>query len=332
MSSRPQLAGLDLRPVLPERRRLDQREVAHDQPVEVGHAEPLQLAVGRADRRVLTEQEVALAVPGELRHHGLVGGVAAGQPGQVVEAEVVRLGRRLAPPRLQQADRVGPHVRPEPLVGALRGDERVEILVGVRVRHRDVAGQQVEQRRDVGRALDGGVPAQRQDAAAWPADVAEQRLQDGRGADVLHADGVLRPPDAVDERGRPLPAGVRRDQLADPEERRPAARRRPAPPSPVCTARSAASGSGRRTAGCSQRRVGLRRPTCAPPEPCASPRPACRTERRLRPVLVLPVPLARGGLHLDALVRPRLGSYMRWSAIEAGEQAVQVLGVGEAPR
>ena len=68
-----------------------------------------------------------------------------------------------------------------------------QVLVGVRVRHRDVAGQDVVERRDVGRALDRGVPAQRQDAAAGPADVAQQQLHDRGGADVLHADGVLRP-------------------------------------------------------------------------------------------------------------------------------------------
>ena len=84
----------------------------------------------------------------------------------------------------------------------------------VRVRHRDVAGQQVEQRRDVGGALDRGVPAQRQDAAARAADVAQQQLQDRRGADVLHADGVLGPADRVAERGRALASRVLGDRLA----------------------------------------------------------------------------------------------------------------------
>ena len=41
-----------------------------------------------------------------------------------------------------------------------------------------VAGEQVEQGRDVGGALDAGVPAQGHDAAARPADVAQQQLQD----------------------------------------------------------------------------------------------------------------------------------------------------------
>ena len=67
----------------------------------------------------------------------------------------------------------------------------------VGVGHREVAGQDVVQRRDVGRALDGGVPAQGHDPAAGPADVAEQQLDDRRGADVLHADRVLGPADRV---------------------------------------------------------------------------------------------------------------------------------------
>ena len=74
------------------------------------------------------------------------------------------------------------------------------------VRHRQVAGQQVEERRDVGRALDGRVAAQREDAAAGPADVAEEELEDRRRADVLHADRVLRPADRVEKRARALAA------------------------------------------------------------------------------------------------------------------------------
>ena len=68
------------------------------------------------------------------------------------------------------------------------------------VGHRDVAGEDVVERRDVGRALDAGVAAQGHDAAARPADVAQQRLQDRRRADVLDADGVMGPADGVAER------------------------------------------------------------------------------------------------------------------------------------
>ena len=58
------------------------------------------------------------------------------------------------------------------------------------------------------------MPAQGEDAATRPAHVAEQRLQDRRGADVLDADGVLGPAEAVDERGRAVAARVGGDELA----------------------------------------------------------------------------------------------------------------------
>ena len=80
--------------------------------------------------------------------------------------------------------------------------------MAVGVRHREVARQQVEQGRDVAGALDAGVPAQRLDAAAGPADVAEQQLQHARRADVLRADGVLGPADGVGEGGGAVAAGV----------------------------------------------------------------------------------------------------------------------------
>ena len=203
-----QLAGLDLRAVLPPGRALDQREVAHHQPVEVGHAQALHLGVGRADGRVLADQEVALAVARDLGHHGLVGAVAAGQPRQVVEAEVVVGGRRVAPPRLEQAHQVGAQVAPEALVRPSRPRRRrrgprATAACGIG----DVAGQQVEQRRDVGGALDAGVPAQRQDAAAGPADVAQQQSAGSTRSRMYCTPTVCWvQPTAVGERGGALAA------------------------------------------------------------------------------------------------------------------------------
>lgn len=60
--------------------------------------------------------------------------------------------------------------------------------------------------------------AQRHDASAGAAHVAEQQLQDRAGADVLHTDTVLGPAHAVDERRRPLPTGVLGPRAADVEE------------------------------------------------------------------------------------------------------------------
>ena len=155
-----------------------------------------------------------MQVPVDLRLHRGVGAVVAGQPGQVVVAEVVVRGGRVTPVRLEQADHVVLGVGPEPVLRLLRLDIGVQVVrpVVVRERHRQVAGQQVEQGGDVGRALDGRMPAQRHNPAAGPAHVAEQRLQDGRGPDVLHADRVLGPAQAVHERGGPVAARVLGDQ------------------------------------------------------------------------------------------------------------------------
>ena len=83
------------------------------------------------------------------------------------------------------------------------------------VRHVQIAGQRMIERGDVGAALDRGVAAQRQDAAAGPADVAEQHLQHAGGADDLHAHRVLRPADRVDDGGGPFSIGVRDQRLGD---------------------------------------------------------------------------------------------------------------------
>ena len=107
-----QLAGRDLRAVLPPGGRLDQREIPDHQPLQVRHAQPLHPAVGRADRRVLAQNEVA--VDGAVHHAGdrLIGAVRAGQPGQVVVGPVVVGAGGVPPPGLQQAHRVGVRVGP----------------------------------------------------------------------------------------------------------------------------------------------------------------------------------------------------------------------------
>lgn len=90
-----QFPGGDFGPVLPPGGRFDQVEVAHHQPLEMRHAQPLHPAVRRTDRGVLAEQEVALDLVGQHAHHGLVGAVRAGQSGQVVVGPVVVRGGRL---------------------------------------------------------------------------------------------------------------------------------------------------------------------------------------------------------------------------------------------
>ena len=107
-----ELTALDLGRVVPERRRLDLVQVAHDQPVEARQRAPMQLRVRGADRRVLAEQKEAVHPPVDHAEHRLVCGVVARDARQVIEAEIVLLRGRVAPPRLQQAHGVGLHVAP----------------------------------------------------------------------------------------------------------------------------------------------------------------------------------------------------------------------------
>src|SRR5439155_8244188 len=68
------------------------------------------------------------------------------------------------------------------------------------------------------RALDRCMPAQRDHAAAGAAHVPKELLDDGRGADVLHADRVLRPADGVDERSGVLASARLHERFAHVEE------------------------------------------------------------------------------------------------------------------
>jgi hypothetical protein len=213
-----QLAGLYLGRVVPEGGGLRLHEVPDHEPFEVGEGEPLELAVGGADGGVLAHHEKSLAPAVYHAHDRRVDGVLPRQARQMVEAEVVLFGGRIAPVGLQETHRVGLHVAP---VAARRGVTLHELLqTGVRVGvgHGDVAGQDVEEGGDIGRALDGRVPPQGHDAAAGPTYVAQEELDDGGGADVLDAVGMLRPSDRVGEGGGPIPARVVAHRIADPQE------------------------------------------------------------------------------------------------------------------
>src|SRR5204863_236038 len=62
------------------------------------------------------------------------------------------------------------------------------------------------------------VTAEGHDPAAWPADVAEEELDQARGADELHAGGVLGPAHGVHEGARLVAAGVRDERIGDLDE------------------------------------------------------------------------------------------------------------------
>src|SRR5207237_4611385 len=116
-------------------------------------------------------KEVSLALAVDLVEHGRVMRVVPRQSRQIVEAELVARQRVLAPVGLEKTDEVRRHLAVETTAWSVQVQVFLKSLVLVRVRHRKVTGQQVVQRRDVGRALDRRMPAQRKNAAARPADV-----------------------------------------------------------------------------------------------------------------------------------------------------------------
>ena len=159
-------------------------------------------------------------------------------------------------------------------------------------------------------------------AAAGPADVAEQELDDRRGTDVLDADRVLRPADRVAERrssarGPSSRTAPRRPRRTPPRCSRTRRRRAPACSGAkwrfriwktqrgCCSVGSSSGGSP------SERRAGAAVPDCCP---------------FAREALLAP---AGGGVHVHALVLPARRVVLLCSRLPAREEPVEVLGVGE---
>ena len=214
-----QLARLDLRRSPPELGRLDGRQIAHHQPAQSRESPALQAGVLRAHGRVLTHHQQPVQPAVQRAQHRREVRVVAGDLRQVPKAELVLRSGGVAEPGLQQRDRVAVEVRPPPALRAAGGAEPGKALrLLVRRWHGEVAGQQVVQRRDVGRPLDRRVPAQGEDASAGPPDVAEQQLQDRGRPDDLHARAVLGPAHRVAERGGALTAGVGHERLGHGEQ------------------------------------------------------------------------------------------------------------------
>src|SRR5262249_32526517 len=129
---------------------------------------------------------------------------------------------RVAEPRLELTDDEVREVRPVRGRSHLRFDVvRQRVVVTQGAGGVQVAGQQVVECGDVRRALDGGVAPQGQDAAAGPADVAEQELEDRGGTDHLYAGRVLGPADGVTDGTRAVRPGVVEQRLRHLQERGP---------------------------------------------------------------------------------------------------------------
>ncbi len=136
--------------VFPELRRLDHRQIAHHAPFQIAHSLALHRGMRRTHRGILTHDEVALhCTIDHVDHRGHMR-VVAGEAWQVIEAPAIRLLCGIAIPGLQERHdvllRFAPPTRNAHFVFAVR----VEVGVLLRARHGEIAGQQVEQRGDVG--------------------------------------------------------------------------------------------------------------------------------------------------------------------------------------
>jgi hypothetical protein len=195
--------------VVPEGGGLDLVHVADDEPVELAERAAGQFRVLPADGRVLPHAEEAFHEAVAHRGDHPLEGVVVVDFWQQAVGVVVVGGGGVAVPGFQQADHIGRDVVPDAGWQALAVEVGVERGVAVGGGgHREVAGEQVVEGGDVGAPLDAGVAAQREDAAARSADVAEEELQDGASADRLRAGGVLGPGDGVGEGGGAVRAGV----------------------------------------------------------------------------------------------------------------------------
>ena len=154
-----ELARLDLRAVVPERRGLDLDQIAHDEPVELREAEPVRLRVRVADGGVLAREDVPLHLAVEHLQRRPVRRVVVVDPRQLLEEPVVLLVRVIAEVRLHQAHPVRLEVSPEAGRRDVRLHEVLEVAVGLGVGHRQIPREDVVERRDVRRALNRRVTA-----------------------------------------------------------------------------------------------------------------------------------------------------------------------------
>src|SRR5437868_7196159 len=122
----------------------------------------------------------------------------AGYARQPVKSEIIFFFCLVAIPGFQEADDVLVKVAPPSRIAAMAVYVLLE-SVGIALPkwHRQVARQDVVESRNVRRSLNAGVSAERKDASPWPADIAEQKLENAGGTDDLYARRMLCPTDCV---------------------------------------------------------------------------------------------------------------------------------------
>ena len=208
------LAVFNLRRILPEGGGLNLLEIAYDQPLQRRQATALHTAIGLRDGRVLAKDKVAFHLLIQHGHERFIGRMRTRNARHEVISPSVVLGCRIAPVGLHQRDRVVLTDLPKALLRLIT-DSINELWPALLIdaRHGQIPRQRVEQRRDIGRALNRGVTAQRHNARTWATHIAGEQLQDGRGTDELRTQGVLGEAQGIGKAGSALRRRVLRDRL-----------------------------------------------------------------------------------------------------------------------
>ena len=212
---------------LPELRGLVLEQIGDHEPIELVDGRTDQPRVGAADHGILAEAEEPLDFArqhrvGEREKRIALSFETSPQLRQVGKVEVVLALGVIAPPRLEQAhDILGRVLQP---VGALRigrhRSDALQIALEVDIRfHRqlEIAGQTIPVQSLIRRTLHVGFAAHSVDAAAGDANVAEQKLQDGIGTDVLRAVAVLRRAHGIEPGARAIGSVSRGVKIANPQ-------------------------------------------------------------------------------------------------------------------
>src|ERR1700757_3202963 len=130
--------------------------------------------------------------------------MVAAERRKVVITPVVVLLSRVAEISLHQRDeelwKFSPPSGGRLIHAEIVGQRLIELGLG----HRQIAGKKIVESGNIGRALDGSMAAQRENSSTGPADISQQQLDDGRGADILDANRMLRPSDGIAECSRAI--------------------------------------------------------------------------------------------------------------------------------
>ena len=127
-------------------------------------------------------------------------------------AEIIFCGRALTVVRLECTHDVFRIVRPEASFFRVVIEILLKRVIAF-ARHREIAGQNVVQRRNIGRSLDRRMTPERKNPAAGPANISKQQLQNRGRANDLHAFRMLSPTDGVADRSGPLRTGCSSERM-----------------------------------------------------------------------------------------------------------------------